>query len=68
MANSWPYCARTHYRWLLERHCRGVARRLSSLVSNRRGASNHAAVAATPPVETVPVDTGQGVIESAMAR
>ena len=31
MANSWPYCARTHYRWLLERHCRGVARSFAQL-------------------------------------
>ena len=31
MANSWPYCARTHYRWLLERHCRGVARWFAQL-------------------------------------
>jgi hypothetical protein len=35
--------------------------RLSSLVSNRRGASNHAAVGlATPPIETVPTYTAAG--------
>src|ERR1700687_4400315 len=31
--------------------------RISSLVSNRRGASNHAAVGlSTPPLDTVPID------------